>query len=232
VDLAEASDAGQRSMEHGFLLFGDLREEQWKEICDHFTKNGTYVVPTLISGRGFRQTPDQEVMAIIDDKTGARDERLKYVSPSLIEDWRNQMEMKKQETPPLDWKAIMGRNLRGIQTIHRAGVRLMAGTDLGVVLVFPGSSLHEEMELLVKQVGLTPLEAIQSATLIPAEFFGMKYSIGTIEKGKLADMVLLDANPLDEIANTRKINAVVVGGRLITKSDIQTMLAKIATDMK
>ncbi|MEW6212251.1 MAG: amidohydrolase family protein, partial [Acidobacteriota bacterium] len=225
--LVEASDAGQHSMEHGFLLFGDLKEDQWKEICDHFTKNGTYVVPTLISGRSYRQTPDEEVMAIIDDKTGARDERRRYVSPSLVEDWRMQMEMKKKETP-IDWKAIMDRNLRGIQIIHRAGVRLMAGTDLGVPLVFPGSSLHEELELLVKQVGLTPLEAIQSATLIPAEFFNMRDQLGSIEKGKLADMVLLDANPMDEIANTRKIAAVVVNGRLITRSGIRTLLADAA----
>jgi imidazolonepropionase-like amidohydrolase len=230
VSLVEASDAGQKSIEHGFVLLGDFKEKQWKEICDHFIKNGTYLVPTLISGRGFRLTPDEEVMAIIDDRTGARDERRRYVSSSLIEDWRKQMGMKKLESP-LDWKGIMERNVAAVKILRRAGVPLMAGTDLGGPMVFPGSSLHEELELMVKQVGMTPLEAIQSATLRPAEFFNMRDRLGSIEKGKLADMVLLDANPLDEIANTRKIAAVVVNGRLITRSGIRTLLADAAAQI-
>jgi len=89
----------------------------------------------------------------------------------------------------------------------------------------PGFSLHDELGLLV-QAGLTPMEALQAATLNPARFMGRENELGTVEKGKLADLVLLDANPLDNIANTRKIAAVVYDGRLFSKSSLDEMLAR------
>jgi imidazolonepropionase-like amidohydrolase len=100
----------------------------------------------------------------------------------------------------------------------------------GAPLCYPGFSLHDELELLVSRVGLTPAEALQSATRIPAEFMGMVASLGTVERGKLADLALLEANPLIDITNTRKIAAVVVGGRLFGKAELQTMLDKMAAE--
>jgi imidazolonepropionase-like amidohydrolase len=75
--------------------------------------------------------------------------------------------------------------------------------------------------------GLTPMEALQAATLNPARFLDKERELGTVEKGKLADLVLLEANPLEDIRNTQKINAVMVGGKLISKSELQRMLATI-----
>jgi len=89
--------------------------------------------------------------------------------------------------------------------------------------LFPGFSLHDELALYVK-AGLTPLEALQTATRNPAQFLGLIDRLGTVERGKLADLVLLEANPLQDIANTKKINAVVVNGRLIDKAELQRML--------
>jgi imidazolonepropionase-like amidohydrolase len=77
--------------------------------------------------------------------------------------------------------------------------------------------LHEELSLLVEG-GLTPMEALQTATRNPAEFLGRLDSLGTIEEGKIADLVLLEANPLEDIRNTRKIYAVILGGKMIHKS--------------
>jgi imidazolonepropionase-like amidohydrolase len=94
-------------------------------------------------------------------------------------------------------------------------------------LIYPGYSLHDELQLLVKYVGLTPLEAIISATRYPAEFFGMQNRLGTIEKGKIADLVLLDANPLDDIGNTKRIIAVVLNGRYLSKEAREMMLADV-----
>jgi tetratricopeptide (TPR) repeat protein len=90
----------------------------------------------------------------------------------------------------------------------------------------PGFSLHDELGLLVK-AGLTPMQALQAATSNPARFLGTEKDFGTIEEGKVADLVLLDANPLDDIANSRKISSVIYGGKLFPRAALDTMLAKI-----
>jgi len=111
-----------------------------------------------------------------------------------------------------------------IERMHAAGVPIGAGTDTPIFISVPGYSLHAELELLVR-AGLSPLEAIRSATLRPAEFFSMQDEMGTIDTGKKADLVLLDANPLDDIANTRRISAVVSKGRYYS---LETLLEGVA----
>lgn len=224
VSLLDVSDAGQKSIEHGLVLLNDYTEAQWKEIAARFVRNGTHSVPTLIAGRGYRELPDKDVLAIIDDLDNKIDERRKFASPALLAFWRKQMEMKKLESP-MDWGLIRRKNMAGFRILHQAGVRMMAGTDLAVPLVYPGFSLHDELELMVKEIGLTPMEAIESATRIPAEFFGLGESLGTIAKGKLADLVLLDADPLAEIGHTRRIEAVVARGRLYRQTELKKMLS-------
>jgi imidazolonepropionase-like amidohydrolase len=103
-----------------------------------------------------------------------------------------------------------------VAAMNRAGVRIMAGTDLPP----DGLALHEELELLV-EAGLTPMEALQAATRNPAEFIGRLDSLGTVERGKIADLVLLDADPLADIRNTRKIRAVILGGRWVATAPSQ-----------
>jgi tetratricopeptide (TPR) repeat protein len=90
----------------------------------------------------------------------------------------------------------------------------------------PGFSLHDELGLLVK-AGLTPMQALQAATLNPARFLGIEKDSGTVEAGKIADLVLLDANPLDDIANTKKINTVIYGGKLLARSELDQMLSQV-----
>ncbi len=90
----------------------------------------------------------------------------------------------------------------------------------------PGLATHHEMSLMVK-AGLTPLVALQSATLNPAKFFGAVDTLGTVAPGKIADLVLLDANPLNDISNTRKISAVVANGRYLSKESLQKMWAGV-----
>jgi len=111
--------------------------------------------------------------------------------------------------------------------MHRAGVPFLAGTDTAAgVHIFPGFSLHQELALFV-QAGFTPMEALQTATRNPAQFFGRLSDMGTVQTGKIADLVLLDANPLDDIQNTRKIQAVVLAGRYFSRSDLDTMLHQV-----
>jgi imidazolonepropionase-like amidohydrolase len=229
ISPIEASDAGQRSIEHGWVMLETIPEDRVKEIAARLIKNDTYITPTLIAGRGFRLTPDEEVLAIVDDKTGLRDTRRKYISQSMADNWRKQIEMKKFETKT-DWQAVKKNNIQIFRTLHKAGVKMMAGTDLGAPLCYPGFGLHDEMELMVTEIGLTPGEALQSATRIPSEFMGLGAILGTIEKGKIADLVLLEANPLSNINNTRKISAVVVNGRLFNKTELQALLDRAAVE--
>jgi imidazolonepropionase-like amidohydrolase len=110
--------------------------------------------------------------------------------------------------------------------MNKAGVPILAGTDTAAgVRVYPGFSLHEELELLVK-AGLTPMEALQAATLNAGKYLGLT-DTGTIEKGKRADLVLLDSNPLADIRNTRKIRSVVLAGRYFSREDLDHLLAEV-----
>jgi imidazolonepropionase-like amidohydrolase len=111
--------------------------------------------------------------------------------------------------------------------MFRAGVPFMAGTDTAAgVHIFPGFSLHDELALFVR-AGLTPMQALQTATRNPAVFLGRLADMGTVEKGKLADLLLLDANPLEDIANTRRIRAVVLAGRYFGRGDLDRMLKQV-----
>jgi imidazolonepropionase-like amidohydrolase len=109
--------------------------------------------------------------------------------------------------------------------MHEAGVGILSGADAwGNEYSVPGFSLHDELEELVS-AGLSPLAALQAATLNPAKYFGMTESHGTVELGRLADLVLLDANPLDDIRHTTRIAAVVANGVLFERPALQKMLA-------
>ena len=115
--------------------------------------------------------------------------------------------------------------------MRRAGVQILAGTDTPNPFCYPGLSLHDELALLV-EAGLTPLEALQAATLKPARYLGMEKTLGTIEAGKAADLVLLEANPLEDIRNTKKIAAVVVRGKLLDRRALDGMLAEVEAAAK
>jgi imidazolonepropionase-like amidohydrolase len=121
-------------------------------------------------------------------------------------------------------RTIVPLELENIRLLNEAGVLLLAATDVGVPLQVPGISLHVELERLI-EAGLTPLQALQTATLNPARVLKIVDALGTVEPGKLADMVLLDANPLENIRNTQKIRAVIADGRLYRRADLDRLLA-------
>ena len=106
------------------------------------------------------------------------------------------------------------------------GDLILAGTDTGNPYCLPGFSLHDELELLV-QSGFTPAEALKTSTYNPDRFFGRENSMGSIEEGKIADLILLEANPLEDIQNTTKIITVVFNGKLYSISELKEMKEKI-----
>jgi imidazolonepropionase-like amidohydrolase len=95
----------------------------------------------------------------------------------------------------------------------------------------PGFSLHDELANFV-EAGFTPMESLQTATSNPARFLGLESSLGSIEAGKIADLVLLNANPLDDIHNTRKISAVVVNGRVLDRKALDQLLQQVEASAK
>jgi imidazolonepropionase-like amidohydrolase len=125
-------------------------------------------------------------------------------------------------------KRLFQKDVEIVGDMRRAGVLFLAGTDTGNPFCFPGFSLHDELVLLVK-AGLTPAESLRAATLNPAKFFGMDQTLGTIEQGKLADLVLLEANPLEDIRNTQRIDAVIMNGRFYDRKALDKMLAQAQT---
>lgn len=128
------------------------------------------------------------------------------VAPELVEQI-NKKGYPAEAAPAVE--AAIATLLKIIGALHRAGIPIVAGTDVGV----PGFLLYRELELYVK-AGLTPLEAIQAATITPARVMKLENEVGTIEAGKRADIIILDANPLDNISNIRKVRFVVAQGRL------------------
>jgi imidazolonepropionase-like amidohydrolase len=173
----------------------------------------------------------QRAVAFLNDSDFTNDPRLKYVRKAIRDDWKNQDDFRlKNVTAEKSalYKEMFQKRLEIIGAMHRAGVKMLAATDAVVWYVFPGFSLHDELELFVK-AGLNPMEALQTATRNPATYFGLIDMVGTVETGKKADLVLLEANPLENISNTKKISAVIVNGRLIPKASLEKMLKDAET---
>lgn len=218
-------EAGQKSVEH-YIYPPIFMDPKFAGIYRKMAENGVYIVPTMVVADKSLLVSYADAKPVVEDTQGKIDFRRKYLSGYLIEDWKEQLEEKKQPSS-IDLAKLKEILIKDFQEMHKAGVRLMPGTDAAVLLIYPGYSLHDELRLLVKYVGLTPMEAIVSATRFPAEFFGIDATLGTIEKGKIADLVLLDANPLDDIGNTKQIAAVVLNGKYFPKKALERMLADV-----
>jgi len=248
VRASEMSEAGMHSFEHLIGIFegsspledqflkGDKTEARFLASYDPeraatlarlLAKNQTWQCPTLVWERGGN---------LIDATDFSKDPRAKYV-PAY---WKNQTWKKFTEqvesefnTDDLDTRRkFLEKELEVVQLLHKAGVPFLAGTDTPPgVYIFPGFSLHEELQRFVA-AGFTPLEALQTATINPARFFQLEDQLGTIENGKVADLVFLDGNPLADIGNSQKVSGVVVNGRFLSRSDLQKMLQGVEETAK
>ncbi len=182
-------------------------------VLGRLARNGTWVVPTLIWSQSFRALSKEDTRAGLP---------MKQLPAKLRERWlagrKRYLEAVAPETLALNQR-VARRSMELVGALHRAGVLLLAGTDSTDAFVLPGFSLHQELELLVA-AGLTPLEALQTATLNPAHFLARERERGSIDQGRVADLVLLDADPLEDIRNTRRISGVVVGGKHLSRRDL------------
>jgi tetratricopeptide (TPR) repeat protein len=193
-------------------------EEKARTLFTRFAKNGTWQCPTLTVNR---------VLAFIDQPDFRNDPRLKYFPEAFRARWQPENNPLWASRSAEDYamsKRRFQKEMKIVSEMRRAGVMFLAGTDTGNPYCFPGFSLHDELSLLV-EAGFTPLEALQTATFNPAIFLGAAESYGTVEKGKIADLLLLEADPLEKIENTKRTCAVVLGGKLFSKQQIDEMLA-------
>jgi hypothetical protein len=190
-----------------------------REVFRTFVRNDTRYVPTHLS---------RKMDAFADDPAFRQDSRSKYIPKARWKAWNTEADvMVKVDPSPEGRKAMMDFYMKGLQITgmaHRAGVKVMFGTDAAGSYIFPGFAVHDELQELVK-AGLTPAEALKTATWNGAEFLGRTSEAGSIETGKFADLILLDANPLIDIRNTAKIAAVVLAGRYLDRSALDQLLS-------
>ena len=228
VPFAEVLRANQRSIEHAvYPTLQGLTPRQRASLIADMARRKTVLVPTAVSYYQSLDLPNARLRRLLADSLGATDPRRRYISGYLLDDWREQLEERPGGLRASIQGAVVGRihsgAVKDAREMHRAGVRILPGSDLAVLGIYPGSSLHDELRLFVDRLGMTPMDAIVSATRHSAEFFGMQDSVGTIEPGRVADMVLLAADPLADIGNTLKIDAVMVRGKLFDRAALDVM---------
>jgi imidazolonepropionase-like amidohydrolase len=179
-----------------------------------------FVTPTLTISN---------ITAYLDQQSHTNDPELALIGPGLRKtyDWRIQRAASATPAEVAARHAHFARMAAILPLLQQAGVTLMAGTDAGFLNSFdyPGSSLHTELALFVRH-GLTPAEALRSATRAGPDWFGQLDLYGSITPGKTADLVLLTRNPLEDITATRAIDTVVLRGRVFDRADLDAMLAK------
>jgi len=260
ISVREASDAGQRTLEHGVALAGGstaedeyvkqrLDQSAFQEairtknfsliplkiakdetaMLDHFSqeradetyrllaRNNTFITPTLVT---------QRALTFIDDLDKNDDPKMQYVSADELKWWKPENGMlTKYRTP--EYIAMRKREYAEMRKeVHRAqtlGARLLAGTDITIPYTYPGFSLHDELELFV-EAGLTPMQALETATTNPALLLGSSKIWGRVEPGYTANLVMLNADPLANISNTRDIDSVVVNGILLNRARLDQLL--------
>ena len=202
-----------------FSLVREASDSRDPALCapavEAYAAAGVTVVPTLVIG------------AMDADRLVADSARMRLLPVDMRGAWSG---MAAGGPGPIDavfagsdWTAPDNARL-----LHEAGVRILAGTDIGNPFLIPGLSLHDELGLLVGEAGLSALDALRAATINPARTFGLADSLGTVAEGKLADLVLLEANPLEDIGNAAAIDAVVLNGRYLDRGALDALMAEAA----
>lgn len=248
VSLLEAATAGQRSNEHLTQVYEactprekewldarkrakdtelvKLRETQEREVLESFDQSVCDRTAAALAKTAQVQVPTLvlyyfEAQGL--PKNFREDPRSRYLRADEQTRWER---IFKEEYPSAGDKLAARRwevSRQIVKALHAAGVRILAGTDAPMPQVYPGFALHKELELLV-EAGLSPADALRSATIWPSDFLGLTESIGSIATGKRADLLLLDGNPLSDISQTQRIRAVVLDGRLLQRGDLDRLL--------
>jgi Amidohydrolase family len=254
VTVLEAARAGQKSQEHlyGFLeaasdsadyflrlVQGKITDSSLKDrsqrkafilrtfnpkrlnhLLQEMKTYDSWICPTLTVNRG---------IAYMNDSTLLQHPRMQYLGSFYKNFWDPTKDFRfktwTNETFNL-YRKEFEIKLQVVKAMQHNGIKLLAGTDYPNPHCYPGFGIHDELAWMVK-AGLTPAQALRTATINPAVYFNMENQIGSVAPGKIANLVLLDANPLENISNTQKINAVIVNGRFLSRADLDALLEKV-----
>jgi hypothetical protein len=250
VPAGDVSRAGQRSIEHMDDLLGRMSYASCATNADSISarrsgprfsfyrslvsgydaKRCTYLFKTFATRHTWR-TPtlvvEQTMLTLeLGDTSIIADPRMRFMPADFREGWTAFARGGARHfshDDSLATTALLNLDRKLVGEMKLRGVQVLAGTDESAPFVMPGFSLHDELALLVK-AGLTPLEALQTATINPARFLGATDSLGVVATGKIADLLLLDANPVVNIHNTARIAAVIANGRFLDRAALDQML--------
>lgn len=210
---------------NGFFGLGIVRQldqSRFQSIVDRVKASGVAMVPTQILMDNYANDLTGEQL------TSA--EEFRYWVPQQVAQWKGQKDQILGQLPvPVEQRQeFLALRRRFIKALHDAGVLFLLGSDAPQLWNVPGFSAHRELGALVT-AGLTPYEALRTGTVNVAKFLGEEGRSGVVRAGARADLILLDANPLQDITNSLKINGVVVNGRWIGPEERQRMLGALGT---
>ncbi|MDD5219906.1 MAG: amidohydrolase family protein [Candidatus Bipolaricaulis sp.] len=239
VSIGEAASAGLASSEHFFgferliaeLLGQPVRREYvgMGSEAGYLLRLGDVDAQTMAQALGQLRESGLTVCPTVNVfKVGVHTSQFKsghfplgeYISPTILETWRS-LWGEQDDLPDILWKAWA----RVVVRLQEAGIPLMVGTDLCTPGSLPGFSVHDEMEIW-QDAGVPPADVLRSASLVPARFMGLNDRLGTLSAGATASMVLLRANPLDDVRNAREIEAVFLRGRYYDRAALDQLLAE------
>ena len=237
IYIEEAAQAGLLSSEHWFgfekiiaRLLGDpvpfiytgmgsqagylsrldeVNPADLEEVYRRLRASGLTVVPTVVTFKDFPNINDLEAGNFMGSD---------YISPALLSMWKTQWAAQ-DEIPDVIWQSWA----QMVNGLNRAGVPLMVGTDLTVPGMIPGYSVHEEMAIW-QEAGIPARDILRSATLTPVRFMGLEERLGSIQEGKVASMLLVRGNPLEDIRNAGQIESVFLRGRYFSRGDLDRLL--------
>jgi hypothetical protein len=209
------------AMQH---LLDTYSEDKCRQLAADFVADGTWQVPTLIRIKTSELADSPEFLD---------DPNLRYVPADQLKFWRESEQRYVKKFSAIDRHVLRdfyALRVKLVKLFDTSGVKLMTGDDVGgSSWVVPGFGLHREFDEF-ESAGVSPLHVLQDATLNSAEYLGRTSTMGSVEVGKGADLVLLDANPIDSVQNLHKIDAVVRAGHYLSRKDLDAMLDRIQAE--
>ena len=232
VGLMHALEMGQETIEHmdGYVEYlrgtnGPVDDAEVLEVVRKTREAGTWVVPTMVH----RET----VIGTLDVNAAMSYPEMRYMPPELVQQWRGwyRDQFENSQFNPSVARQVIANRMRILKALHDGGAGILLGTDSTQRFNVPGFSVHRELKRMV-DAGMTPFEVLKSGTHDAGIYFRNEDDFGTIAVGKRADMILVDANPLQDVSNFARRTGVMVRGTWLPESDLKARLEQIASSYK